>query len=240
MRTIATMQFKGGVGKSTSIFALASAAVDQGSRVLLIDSDQNAPMAEWRASSQALGNWSDLIDVEEILDFDELYKQLIAYDDANKYDFVFVDPRAGRTEFGLLLAQTVDAILLPVGPEKVEADGLRKTLSVFREEARNGAMLAPYRALFSNIKSDSKLSASMIGYRDMLLSEAKFMKTRLHDRVAYKNMQTFGPIGGIISAHLESSNALERHHAQHYKIALREAKDLLEETIQLMEGESDG
>ena len=56
MQVITIVQTKGGSGKTTSAMLLASAALDAGRQVTLIDGDVNAQLGRWRDSFE-LSTW---------------------------------------------------------------------------------------------------------------------------------------------------------------------------------------
>ena len=56
MHVITIVQTKGGSGKTTSAMLLASAALDAGRRITLIDGDVNAQLCRWRDSFE-LAAW---------------------------------------------------------------------------------------------------------------------------------------------------------------------------------------
>ena len=52
MRTIATIQQKGGAGKTTANYLIASGAISNGLKVHCIDGDRNSQLGEWEPRSQ--------------------------------------------------------------------------------------------------------------------------------------------------------------------------------------------
>ena len=59
MQVITIVQTKGGSGKTTTAMLLASAALDAGRRITLIDGDVNAQLGRWRDSFE-LAAWDSV------------------------------------------------------------------------------------------------------------------------------------------------------------------------------------
>ena len=127
MQVITIVQTKGGSGKTTTAMLLASAALDAGRRVTLIDGDVNAQLGRWRDSYE-LATWEgakkpdwpeDLTilappeTVEGLLD-------LLEAEEASGTGLVVMDTRPGThpdTEDFCLIS---DLVLIPARPVYAE------------------------------------------------------------------------------------------------------------------------
>ena len=233
MQVISTVQFKGGAGKTVLTMALASAAAAAGARCVLIDTDQNRPLAKWYKAATTLGYWSDQIDVMHHLEFDAVQDAVNGLDDAGGTEFVFVDCKGGRGRFLDGICQIVNLILIPVRPDKLDLDAAIETLHYTHALTGAGAQIAPARLAMTALRAERQMSADM---RDFMtdLTGLPQMATRLRERTAYKNMQSRGLLGAIAEQMATDPNALERGQSRVYREALGEAAGLLEEIVTLI------
>lgn len=234
MQAIATMQFKGGAGKTVLTMALASAAAAAGARTVLIDTDQNRPLAKWHKAATTLDYWEDNIQVLHHLDFEEVEAALNKLDDLGKTDFVLIDCKGGRGRFLDGISQIVDLILIPVRPDKLDLDAAIETLHYTQALTQAGAEIAPVRLAMTALRAERQMSADM---RDFMtdLTGLPQMATRLRERIAFKNMQSRGLLNSIATQMAADPNALERGQARPYREALGEAAMLMEEIITLID-----
>ena len=233
MRVLTALSSKGGVGKTTTIMALASAAQSLGQRVVIIDTDQNTPVSRWRDAAIANGNWDDSVTVEMHMEFDKIQESVIAHEEGNTADLVLIDPRGGRSEFHNALVQIVDFILIPSRPIKVDADEVISTIKWLGKLSQAGADIPPYKLLFAAIRPEKQLTAEMQVIREALQT-SPHLTARMVERAGFMNMQTRGLLGPIIDNLKADSDALVRGQARTYTIALKEACELLNEVDSLI------
>ncbi|MEM7320791.1 MAG: AAA family ATPase, partial [Pseudomonadota bacterium] len=226
MQAIATMQFKGGAGKTVLTMALASAAAAAGARTVLIDTDQNRPLTKWHKAAETLDYWQDQVQVVHHLDFEAVEAALNDLDEAGQTDFVFIDCKGGRGRFLDGICQIVDLTLIPVKPDKLDLDAAIETLHYTQALTQAGAEIAPARLAMTALRAERQMTADM---RDFMtdLTGLPQMATRLRDRVAYKNMQSRGLLNSIADQRAADVDALERGQARPYREALGEVAALL-------------
>ena len=123
MQVITIVQTKGGSGKTTTAMLLASAALDAGRRVTLIDGDVNAQLGRWRDSFE-LAAWETVKkpawpEALSILSPPETVEGLLALlegEEARGVDLLVIDTRPGThtdTEDFCLVS---DLVLIPARP----------------------------------------------------------------------------------------------------------------------------
>lgn len=131
MRTIAISNYKGGVGKTTSAVNLASIYADAGRRVLLIDLDPQASVADLAFETETenlsvIPSTIELVDQNELLLREQRLK--FALDDAaDTYDIAIIDcsPVLKRLAFNAYLAAADGGIV--VVPVKLDSTVMRGT-----------------------------------------------------------------------------------------------------------------
>ena len=120
---------KGGVGKSTTAVCLAVAALERGSRVLLVDADPQGTVRTWGEVAAELKRPAPTV----VAMGASMHKagQLGAL--AAAYDVTFIDcpPRHGDVQRSALMV--ADVVVLPCGASAADAWALATSLEVVRE-----------------------------------------------------------------------------------------------------------
>jgi chromosome partitioning protein len=120
---------KGGVGKSTTAVCLAVAALERGSRVLLVDADPQGTVRTWGEVAAERRHPAPTV----VAMGASMHKagQLGAL--AASYDVTFIDcpPRHGEVQRSALMV--ADMVVLPCGASAADAWALATSLEVVRE-----------------------------------------------------------------------------------------------------------
>lgn len=131
--------YKGGVGKSTTTIALASAWHRGGKQVVIVDADEQGTVADWCQQSDLAEGLTDGESVEhrpDVLtapDGKAILRKVPEVAQGSDHVLIDCPPRLGRiTRAALVVA---DVALIPIGPGGADAWPLRRTL-VLLEEAR--------------------------------------------------------------------------------------------------------
>ena len=103
MQVITIVQTKGGSGKTTAAMLLASAALDAGRRVTLIDGDVNAQLGRWRDSFELAAwdsvkkpAWPESLSILSPPETVEGLLALLEAEEARGVDLVVIDTRPGN------------------------------------------------------------------------------------------------------------------------------------------------
>jgi len=123
MQVVTIVQTKGGSGKTTTVMLLASAALDAGRRVSLIDGDVNAQLGRWRDSFE-LASWESVKkpvwpETLVILSPPESVEGLLSLlesEEARGVDLVVIDTRPGTRTDTEDLCLVSDLVLIPARP----------------------------------------------------------------------------------------------------------------------------
>src|SRR5690606_18041161 len=113
---VAVMNRKGGSGKTTTAFYLATCAVREGREAVVVDAVNERSALAWAHLSGGLP--FEVVLAEE----DNLPSQVVALRDAGKT--VFVDGPPNNKEYVLSAAPVADRILIPMTPEPADMNRL--------------------------------------------------------------------------------------------------------------------
>ncbi len=120
---------KGGVGKSTTAVCLAVAALERGSRVLLVDADPQGTVRTWGEVAAERKRPAPTV----VAMGASMHKQGQLMALAAGYDMTFIDcpPRHGEVQRSALMV--ADVVVLPCGASAADAWALATSLEVVRE-----------------------------------------------------------------------------------------------------------
>ena len=126
MRTIALTTRKGGSGKSTLAIGLAVAAMQDGERVFLLETDRQGTISKWgerRATAEP--------GIEPIADESSLSRSLELLD-TKGYTIAIIDTPAADINATMAAVRVADLCLLPARPSPVDIEATHPTLAVIR------------------------------------------------------------------------------------------------------------
>jgi chromosome partitioning protein len=123
MITVTVLHKKGGSGKTTLMQMLATAMLDRGGRVHMMDVDTDSQLIEWEAKSSAADwegvdrqPWPEALTIGHApSDVDKLYALLGDLEDKG-VDLVLIDTRPGSYEDTETLCLAADVVLIPAVP----------------------------------------------------------------------------------------------------------------------------
>jgi chromosome partitioning protein len=106
---ITVANLKGGPGKTTTSLLLAEAAAEEGARVLLVDADPQASLAEWASIAEEVGE--PLRSTVVQLPTAQLGRRVSA--SARSYDIVVIDTPPGNEEIVRAAVRAADLVVVP-------------------------------------------------------------------------------------------------------------------------------
>jgi chromosome partitioning protein len=157
MPVIVTASSKGGAGKSTLTLILAQALDAIGASVTIIDADPNRPLVRWRGGKSAC-----TVDVVGDVTESNIIK-LIREHSATR-QFVLVDLEGTANRLVSRAITQADLVLIPLQASALDSNEAGRAVGLIQEEEET--LDGIYRAL-----EDANIP---------------LMKTRLHERQAYK------------------------------------------------------
>ncbi|WP_332066264.1 ParA family protein [Bartonella sp. CB189] len=146
MPTIVFCSTKGGVGKSTSALVLSQVLAKHGSKVKIIDTDPNQPIADewWQNVSP---NYPPNIDVQGGVNENTIID--VIDEAANTFGFVIVDLEGSANITASYAISRSDMVIIPMSGTKLDSRETAKVISFIAREGRARRNNIPYRIMFS-------------------------------------------------------------------------------------------
>jgi chromosome partitioning protein len=177
MISIALVNTKGGVGKTTLTAALAVRAAQEGKRVALIDMDPQRSLAEWwarRGKTESPRIFTDAASAADAIE--ALYR--------DGWDWVFIDTPPAFLEVVRECVASADFSLIPVRPSMVDLLATQDAVSLARDAS------AKYLVVFNDVGAQEKLVDSA---RAMLANaRVPVAATQMVHRVSHITSMTVG------------------------------------------------
>ena len=223
MPVIVTASSKGGAGKSTLTLVLAQALDAMGATVTVIDADPNKPLVRWRG-----GRSSSVVDVVGDVTESNIIK-LIREHSAQR-QFVLVDLEGTANRLVSRAITQADLVLIPLQASALDSNEASRAVGLIQEEEETlKGRVIPYRIIMTrtNPLITTKIEAGI--YQALANAKIALMKTRLHERQAYKAIF----VRRVTLAELDQSiNGLEA--------AKENAERLAEEVVELITAKQAG
>lgn len=176
-QTLAVLNSKGGVGKTTLATNLAGCLHKRGFAVLIVDSDPQGTARDWHSIQP------DDISLPPVVGIDRPVLHIDVPRLASAYDFVVIDGAARLEELSTSALKVADLVIIPVQPSGYDLWALSGLLGLIK--ARQSVAEGKPRAIFA-------VSRQIIGTHlakeiDAAVAELDIpmLKVRTSQRVAY-------------------------------------------------------
>lgn len=180
MPIIVTASSKGGAGKSTLTLVLAQALHAMGASVSIVDADPNRPLLRWRGGKSESA-------IEVIGDVTESNIIKVIREQSAKRQFVLVDLEGTANRLVSRAITQADLVLIPLQASALDSNEAGRAVGLIREEEETlEGRIIPYRIIMTrtNPLITTKIESGI--YQALADAKIALMKTRLHERQAYK------------------------------------------------------
>lgn len=204
---IASISYKGGVGKSTLAQNLAVSLATDGYKVCIVDADESAATTKWFAIRQESGK-EPFVNVLQMTEAKAIIPSVKAlYKD---YDAVIIDSPPSLFPIVSKIMLLSHIIIVPIVPKGgsdywVTEDFLARYSEVQEQKEEK----TPAYFLLNMYKDSFNLHKAVVGGLEKLGEQygVSFLKSKLHERVAYGEANVKG-LGAIEHTDMKAKNEI--------------------------------
>ncbi len=244
------VQQKGGSGKTTALYLLASGAISNGLKVHCIDGDRNSQLGEWERRIDEFDwpfekpQWPDSLTISELPDnIDKLYDQLNDLE-AEGIDLVLIDTRPGSSADTEEIAFAANVILVPTRAQSADYELAIETYNWIKAAGDTFADLEQRPTLALLLSDASKAIMAVLEpevKEDRLTQSERYILNKLiqfpflNTAIPSSRICSQLPIMGPLSAAIEvfERTPSTRIQAKPVKNILEVAKKLASEVVEL-------
>ena len=213
MPTIVVAQPKGGAGKSTTAFILAT-QLARLKPVTIIDADPNHPIADWEEAYRNTHHDNPAPNLTVIADANE--ENIIDHieDSASETPFVVVDLEGTASKIVVSAISRADFVIIPIQASKLDAKQATRAVKVVRDTERldrTGHLKIPYAVVV--VRTSRAIRPRTLTTLLAQMDEAGISRfqTELHEWDAFKSIFSFNDTLDNLDpkqvANLQSANA---------------------------------
>ena len=183
MKIIATLNEKGGTGKTTIAINLAAALRRQGNCVVIVDADPQGTATDWRAATRADIVMPAVVPVHRHQDLEGVIRAMQA-------DYVLIDTPAKAAQMAAAVIRLADVALIVLQPSGPDVWATASTVKLIQSRINAGSKIDA-AFLVNRATANSRLSKQ--------IQEAEWnsygldqLSTVVGNRVAFAQAATYG------------------------------------------------
>lgn len=184
MPTIAFVSPKGGAGKTTSAFLLAT-ALARFQEVTVIDADPNHPIATWATGGNAPEKLSVVADVDE----DTIIERI--EDAASKTPFVIVDLEGTASKIVVYAISQADLVIIPTQGSQLDANEASRAIRVVMQSQKMTKSDTPYAVLLTRTPVTARSRGLAHIQNGLIAAGIPVFNTELNERDAFRAVFSF-------------------------------------------------
>jgi len=184
MPTVVFVSSKGGAGKTTSAFLLATALAKL-QEVTLIDADPNHPIQTWANSGNAPPGLTIISDVNE----DTIIERI--EDAASKTPFVVVDLEGTASKIVVYAISQADLVIIPTQGSQLDANEASRAIRVVRQSQKMTKSERPFAVLLTRTSLSIRTRTQAHIQNGMIDAGIPVFETELNERDAFRAVFSF-------------------------------------------------
>ena len=195
MPVISVMSPKGGAGKSTTSFLLATMLAEV-TDVTIIDADPSQPIKAWSDGGNTPSTLAVVSDVNEATIARRIQEA------ARTTPFVVIDNEGIASKTVLHTVSNSDFVIIPMQPSPLDAVQASRAVQVVEESQRKIGMPKGYAALLTRTNSAVRTRSLAYIQKSLIKNGIPVLKTELHERDAFRAVFAFQQtLQGLKAAH---------------------------------------
>jgi chromosome partitioning protein len=221
MPVIVAANPKGGSGKSTSCLVIGTTLANRGGQVRIIDADPQQSLGKW--ASAALSKNSSIVVLpnkgEDITDqIDRL---------ASEYQFVIIDVQGSANQEMAAAMSRADLVVIPMQATTLDSQEAPRAINLIRSQEKILRRPIPHAILFTRTNVLIRTKEEREIRKGIEVAQVGLFKNHLNERTAFSH----------IFAQKVSLDELNHKQTNNLAQALKNAEDLVDEIIELLQGQ---
>jgi chromosome partitioning protein len=184
MPTVVFVSSKGGAGKTTSAFLLATALAKL-QEVTLIDADPNHPIQTWANSGNTPPGLTIISDVNE----DTIIERI--EDAASKTPFVVVDLEGTASKIVVYAISQADLVIIPTQGSQLDANEASRAIRVVMQSQKMTKSERPFAVLLTRTSLSIRTRTQAHIQNGMIDAGIPVFETELNERDAFRAVFSF-------------------------------------------------
>lgn len=223
MPIIAFVSPKGGAGKTTSAFLLATALATLYD-VTVIDADPNRPIQKWAGGGNTPPKMTVVSDVDE----DTIIERI--EEAATETPFVIVDLEGTASKIVVYAVTQADLVIIPTQGSQLDADEASKAIRVVLQSAKLTGKPKPYAVVLTRTSTTIRTRTQAHIQNGLVGAGIPVLETEINERDAFRAVFSFQQT-------LDGLNPAEVPNLDKAKLNVWEfAREIIERLKQLEEG----
>lgn len=184
MPTIAFVSSKGGAGKTTSAFLLAT-ALARFQPVTVIDADPNHPIENWARG----GNAPPGLRVVGNIDEDTIIERI--EDAASETPFVIVDLEGTASKIVLYAISQADFVIIPTQGSQLDANEASRAIRAVIQSQKLTRTATPFAVLLTRTNPSIRTRTQTHIHKSLIAAGIPVFSTQLNERDAFRAVFSF-------------------------------------------------
>lgn len=177
---VAMASSKGGAGKTTTAFLLASVLAKRNMKVTVIDADPNYPFEHWKRQGGEFENLTIVKNENEESILDDI-------DDAKtKSHFVIVDLEGTANLSVAYAVSKADLVIIPSQRSSLDAAEAAKVISLIKRQSNISGRQIPSVLLFTRTSPAIRTKSLRRMQENLDTNHVETFSTEIHEREAFK------------------------------------------------------
>lgn len=231
MQKITFMAFKGGAGKSTALYLVASVLNKRGVRIGIIDADENKSATKWRNHALGIGAWDD----ENIKLYDgwgeERFEEAFERAEEDNLEYLLIDTKGGGSDLNQTIALNSDLIVIPTDLGTGEIDIALETMEYVMNLLNQAETDIPTGFLLNRVPTDDGKFTEADRAAMKIFEDLPAFKLRIPFNKYYKAMAGTGPLHLYADYLKDSPEPKKRVRAPATRAWLTKAEPMVDEIL---------